>query len=147
MQLRPTFLALALVFASAPLSAQIVPRDPSTRNPRTGQGGTIGDVIFGSTTDTTSQCRVREARTPDGRIVQVCDDRPRRSDDDDDDRGERGARGTRHVNDRDGHGDFDANDRAIRTREHEQAKQERELRKQRVKQEKEGLKASRKGDD
>jgi hypothetical protein len=147
MQLRPTFLALALAFASAPLSAQIIARDPSTRNPRTGQGGTIGDIIFGSTIDTTSQCRVRDARTPDGRIVQICDDRRSRGGDDDDDRGENGARGTHHVNDRDGDGDFDANDRAIRKREHEQAKQQRELRKQQSKPQKQRLKATRKGND
>ena len=157
MQLKSGFVALALAIVAAPLSAQIVTRDPSTRNPRTGQGqgGTIGDIIFGrGTIDTTSngQCRVRDARTPDGRIVQICDDRrsnKRHGDDgEDDDRYEhenRGARGDDAVNDRDGDGDFDANDRAIRKREHDLAKQQRKAQQQQMKLQKSRLKA-RKGD-
>ena len=149
MQVRTALFAIALAAGAAPLSAQIVVRDPSPRNPRTGQGGTVGDIIFGrGTMDTTSrgQCRVRDAVTPDGRIVQICDDRranKRHGDDEDDDdrfeNGNRSAHGDNAVNDRDGDGDFDANDRAIRKQQHEQAKQQRKLQRQR-------LKASRRGD-
>jgi len=153
MQLKPTFLALALAIGAAPLSAQIVSRDPSTRNPRSGQGSTIGDILLGrGTIDTTAngQCRVRDAITPDGRVVQICDDRranKRRGDDDDDDRFEnenRSAHGDNAVNDRDGDGDFDANDRAIRKREHDLAKQQRKAQQQQQKLQKSQSKAARK---
>lgn len=128
MQVKSALVALALAVSAAPLSAQIIPRDPSTRRPT--QTGTIGDIIFGDGTVTgTQSCRVRDARTPDGRIVQVCDDRRGRRGDDDDDRAfenRRDGRGRRaHVNDRDGDGDFDARDRAIRKRQHELAKAEK----------------------
>ena len=122
---KSAFLALALAVGAAPLSAQISPRDPSTRRPT--QTGTIGDIIFGSSRADTSyaNCRVRDAVTPDGRVVQVCDDRRARRNGDDDDAYEhrRDGRGRKaHVNDRDGDGDFDAQDRAIRKREHQLAK-------------------------
>ena len=128
MQVKSALVALALAVSAAPLSAQIISRDPSTRRPT--QTGTIGDIIFGDGTVTgTQSCRVRDARTPDGRIVQVCDDRRGRRGDDDDDRAfenRRDGRGRRaHVNDRDGDGDFDARDRAIRKRQHELAKAEK----------------------
>ena len=133
MQLKPALLALGLAISAAPLSAQMNPRNPSDR--RTTQSGTISDIIFGSGTgNTTESCRVRDARTPDGRIVQVCDDRRGRDDDDNSFEHRRDGRGRRaHVNDRDGDGDFDANDRAIRKREHQLQKQQRKLAKQRVK--------------
>lgn len=136
MQLKSALLSLGLAISAAPLSAQIVPRDPTTRRPT--QSGTIGDIIFGDgTTSTTESCRVRDARTPDGRIVQICDDRrSRRSGDDEDsdsDNRGRGARSGRHVNDRDGDGDFDARDRSIRKRQHEIAKQQRKAEKNRLK--------------
>ena len=120
MQFKPALLALGLAISTAPLSAQIVTRDPSTRRPS--QTGTIGDIIFGDGRTTNREsCRVRDARTPDGRIVQICDDRrTSRSDDDEDSDSEnrRDGRGRRaHVNDRDGDGDFDARDRAIRKAE------------------------------
>ena len=130
MQLKPALLALGLAISAAPLSAQMNPRDPSDR--RTTQG-TIGDIIFGSgTANTTESCRVRDARTPDGRIVQICDPAYENR---------RDGKGRRsHVNDRDGDGDFDANDRAIRKREHQLQKQQRKsatqqqkLRQQRMK--------------
>ena len=137
MQMKSAFLALALALGAAPLSAQIVVRDPQPRSPRTGAGtGTISDIIFGRGTADTTGCRVRDAVTPDGRIVQICDDRRaqkgRRHGDDDDDRDERGcgAQSNCHVNDRDGDGDFDANDRAIRKRDHDVAKQQKKLAKQ-----------------
>jgi len=140
MQMKSAFLALALAVGAAPLSAQIVVRNPSPRSPRTDPGtGTIGDIIFGRGTADTTQCRVRDAVTPDGRIVQICDDRRgkkgRGHDDDDDDREARGcgAQSDCHVNDRDGDGDFDANDRAIRKREHELAKQQKKAAKHRGK--------------
>ena len=141
MQFKTALLALGLAAGAAPLSAQIVVRDPSTRRPT--QTGTIGDIIFGDRTGTTSEsCRVRDARTPDGRIVQICDDRDRRArrgDDDEDSDSEhrRDGRGRRaHVNDRDGDGDFDARDRAIRKAEKDRQKA---LKKQN--------KAHRRGDD
>jgi hypothetical protein len=137
MQMKSAFLALALAVGAAPLSAQIVARNPSPRSPRTGPGtGTIGDIIFGRGTADTTQCRVRDAVTPDGRVVQICDDqraqKGRRHGDDDDEQEARGcgAQSDCHVNDRDGDGDFDANDRAIRKREHELAKQQRKAAKQ-----------------
>ena len=145
MQLKSALFALALTVSAAPLTAQIVvrdPRDPGSRRPTT--GGTIGDIIFGDGTTNRESCRVRDARTPDGRIVQVCDDRrSRRGDDDDDDAFEhrRDGRGRRaHVNDMDGDGDFDARDRAIRKRQHELAKAEK-------KRQKEWRKSQRHGDD
>jgi hypothetical protein len=133
MQLKPALLALGLAISAAPLSAQMNPRDPSDR--RTTQSGTIGDIIFGSgTANTTESCRVRDARTPDGRIVQICDDRRGRDDDDNSFENRRDGRGRRaHVNDRDGDGDFDARDRAIRKREHQLQKQQRKVGKQRMK--------------
>ncbi len=124
MQFKAALVALGLAISAAPLSAQITPRDPSTRRPT--QSGTIADIIFGDGTRTTESCRVRDARTPDGRIVQVCDDRRSRRGDDGDDRANehrRDGRGRRaHVNDRDGDGDFDARDRAIRKAEKDRAK-------------------------
>ena len=130
MQMKLVILTLGLAISAAPLSAQISRRDPSTRRPT--QTGTIGDIIFGSTRADTSyaNCRVRDAVTPDGRVVQVCDQRRRRSGDDEDSdesyEHRRDGRGRQaHVNDRDGDGDFDANDRAIRKREHELQKQQR----------------------
>jgi len=121
---------LALAIGLAPLSiaaAQVTTRqDPRDRRP-TSTSGTIGDIIFGSSR-ADSVCRVRDAVTPDGRVVQVCDDRKARRGDDDDDEGgsfehRRDGRGRRaHVNDRDGDGDFDARDRAIRKQEHALAK-------------------------
>ena len=122
---------LALAMGLAPLSmaaAQVTTRqDPRDRRP-TSTSGTIGDIIFGSSRADTL-CRVRDAVTPDGRVVQVCDDRAaRRDDDDDDDRDgsfehRRDGRGRRaHVNDRDGDGDFDARDRALRKAERDRAK-------------------------
>src|ERR1700741_1165521 len=104
MQFKSALLALGLAIVaaplSAPLSAQIVPRDPGARRP--GTSGTISDIIFGdSRTDTSGTCRVRDARTPDGPIFQIC--------------GDRGGRKS-HVNDLDGDGDFAARDRAIRKR-------------------------------
>jgi hypothetical protein len=125
MRIQIGFLALALAVSAAPLSAQIARRpDPRDRQPTS--TGTIGDIIFGSTRADTL-CRVRDAVTPDGRVVQVCDDRRgRRGDDDDDDRAfehRRDGRGRRaHVNDRDGDGDFDARDRALRKAEKDRAK-------------------------
>ena len=130
MQMKSALFALALTVTAAPLAAQIVvrdPRDPGSRRPTT--GGTIGDIIFGDgTVNRDGSCRVRDARTPDGRIVQVCDDRRTRRDDDDDDAYEhrRDGRGRRaHGNDMDGYCDFDARDRAIRKRQKELAKQQR----------------------
>ena len=118
MQSKSALFALALALGAAPLSAQIVPRDPSTRHPT--QTGTIGDIIFGDGTRTTGRqedCRVRDARTPDGRVVQICDPAYE---------SRRDGRGRKaHVNDRDGDGDFDAQDRAIRKRQHELAKAEK----------------------
>lgn len=123
MQTKLAILTLGLAISAAPLSAQISPRDPSTRRPT--QSGTIADIIFGSSRADNTNCRVRDAVTPDGRVVQVCDDRrARRGDDEDSDsekRG-RGARGSRHVNDRDGDGDFDARDRQIRKAEKDRQK-------------------------
>ena len=156
MQIRTSLFALTLVVGAAPLSAQIVARDPA-RNPRTGQGTSVGDIIFGrGTMDTTSQqCRVRDAVTPDGRIVQICDDRrvnKRRGDDDEDandDRAEhrnRSAHGDNAVNDRDGDGDFDAQDRAIRKQQHELLKQQRKAQTQQAKLQKGRFKASRRDD-
>jgi hypothetical protein len=116
MQFKSALLALGLAIGAAPLSAQMNPRDPSDR--RTTPSGTIGDIIFGSGTGTAAEsCRVRDARTPDGRIVQICDPAYENR---------RDGKGRRsHVNDRDGDGDFDARDRALRKREHELAKQEK----------------------
>ena|SRR5688500_11538275 len=129
MQFKPALFALTLAVSAAPLSAQIIPRDPSTRRPT--QSGTIGDIILGDGTGTTGRqeaCRVRDARTPDGRIVQICDPAYENR---------RDGKGRRaHVNDRDGDGDFDARDRALRKAE-----------KDRLKAEKKRHKASRKGDD
>ena len=125
MQFKTAFLALGLAISAAPLSAQIITRDPSTRRPS--QSGTIADIILGDGTRTGREsCRVRDARTPDGRVVQICDDRrTRRSGDDEDSDSEnrRDGRGRRaHVNDRDGDGDFDARDRAIRKAEKDRLK-------------------------
>jgi len=124
MQFKTALVALGLAISAAPLSAQINPREPSTRRPT--QSGTIADIIFGDGTRTTESCRVRDARTPDGRIVQICDDRRTRREDDDDDEAfehRRDGRGRQaHVNDRDGDGDFDARDRAIRKAEKDRAK-------------------------
>ena len=127
-------LALALTVSAAPLSAQVTTRqDPRERRPST-TGGAIGDIIFGQgRVEAPRDCRVRDAVTPDGRVVQVCDDRRgRRGDEDDDDRAfenRRDGRGRRsHVNDRDGDGDFDAADRAIRKRQHESLKERRKAR-------------------
>lgn len=136
MQLKTALVALGLAISATPLTAQIVPRDPSTRRPT--QSGTIADIIFGDGTGrATESCRVRDARTPDGRIVQICDDRrSRRGGDDEDSDSEhrRDGRGRQaHVNDRDGDGDFDARDRAIRKRQHELAKQQRKAEKDRLK--------------
>ena len=124
MQFKPALLALGLAISAAPLSAQMNPRSPADR--RTTQSGTISDIIFGSgTANTTESCRVRDARTPDGRIVQICDPAYENR---------RDGKGRRsHVNDRDGDGDFDANDRAIRKREHQLQKQQRKVGKQRMK--------------
>ena len=125
MQFKTALVALGLAISAAPLSAQINPRDPSARRPTSSQSGSIADIIFGDGTRTTESCRVRDARTPDGRIVQICDDRRTRRGDDDDDAYEnrRDGRGRRaHVNDRDGDGDFDARDRAIRKAEKDRAK-------------------------
>ena len=122
MQFTSALCALTLAISAAPLSAQIVARDPSTRRPT--QSGTIGDIIFGEGTATTSrdECRVRDARTPDGRIVRICDPAYENR---------RDGKGRRaHVNDRDGDGDFDARDRAIRKREHQLAKLEKRRLKQ-----------------
>ena len=131
MRIQISLLALALAVSAAPLSAQVTTRqDPRDRRP-TSTTGTIGDIIFGrTTTDSTWRgCRVRDAVTPDGRVVQVCDERRRRGDDDDDDDDDnsfehrRDGRGRRaHVNDRDGDGDFDARDRAIRKAEKSRGK-------------------------
>jgi hypothetical protein len=121
MQIKTTLLALGLAISAAPLSAQIAPRDPTTRRPT--QAGTIGDIIFGSQrADTLRSCRVRDAVTPDGRTVQICDDRRgRRADKSFEHR--RDGRGRQaHVNDRDGDGDFDARDRAIRKTEKDRQK-------------------------
>jgi hypothetical protein len=120
---------LALAMGLAPLSiaaAQVTTRqDPRDRRPTT--GGTIGDIIVGDRrVEAPRQCRVRDAVTPDGRVVQICDDRGR------------GRRG-RHVNDRDGDGDFDARDRAIRKRQHEIAKLEKKRSKE--------LRKAQRGDD
>lgn len=143
MQFKTALLALGLAISAAPLSAQIITRDPSTRRPS--QSGTIADIIFGDgTTRGRESCRVRDARTPDGRIVQICDDRRTRrsgddedSDSDSDSENRRDGRGRRaHVNDRDGDGDFDARDRSIRKAE-----------KDRLKAQKRWEKASRRGDD
>ena len=138
MQFKTALVALGLAISAAPLSAQIARREPTTRRPT--QSGTIADIILGDGTRTTESCRVRDARTPDGRIVQICDDRRgRRGDDDDDNAFEhrRDGRGRQsHVNDRDGDGDFDARDRAIRKAEKDRAKA---LRKQN--------KSMRRGDD
>ena len=126
MRIQSTIIALALAMTAAPLSAQVIVRDdPRDRRPST-TGGVLGDIIFGDgrTTDRES-CRVRDARTPDGRIVQICDDRRSRRGDDDDDSYEhrRDGRGRHaHVNDRDGDGDFDARDRAIRKAEKDRLK-------------------------
>ena len=127
MRFQSGLFALALAVSAAPLSAQIVVRDdPRDRRPTT-TGGVLGDIIFGDgTTRGRDNCRVRDARTPDGRIVQICDDRRSRRDRDDEDsdsekRG-RGSRSNRHVNDRDGDGDFDARDRAIRKAEKDRLK-------------------------
>ena len=122
MQIKTTLLALGLAISAAPLSAQIAPRDPTTRRPT--QAGTIGDIIFGSQrADTLGTCRVRDAVTPDGRTVQICDDRRRRGDDDNSYEHRRDGRGRKaHVNDRDGDGDFDARDRAIRKAEKDRQK-------------------------
>ena len=125
--MRIQLIALALAVSAAPLVAQVTTRqDPRDRRP-TSTAGTIGDIIFGNgRVDTPSECRVRDAVTPDGRIVQICDDRRGRRDDDDDDNAfehRRDGRGRRaHVNDRDGDGDFDARDRALRKAEKERAK-------------------------
>jgi hypothetical protein len=128
MQMKSALFALALTVTAAPLAAQIVvrdPREPSSRRPTS--GSTIGDIIFGDgTVNRGESCRVRDARTPDGRIVQICDDRRRGDDDDDAYENRRDGRGRRaHVNDMDGDGDFDARDRAIRKRQKELAKQQK----------------------
>jgi hypothetical protein len=130
MRFKPALFAITLAASAAPLSAQILPRDPSTRRPT--QSGTIADIIFGDGTGTIGRresCRVRDARTPDGRIVQICDDRrARRGHDDEDSDSERrrDGRGRRpHVNDRDGDGDFDARDREIRKAEKDRLKAEK----------------------
>src|SRR5688500_3119697 len=123
MQFKTALVALGLAISAVPLSAQMNPRDPSTRRPT--QSGTIGDIIFGDGTRTTESCRVRDARTPDGRVVQICDDRRTRRGDDDDPAYEhrRDGSGRRvHVNDRDGDGDFDARECAIRKAEKDRAK-------------------------
>jgi hypothetical protein len=135
MQFKSAFLALVLAIGAAPLSAQVTRTDPRDRRPTT-TGGTIGDIIFGDGTGTTTgrreTCRVRDAVTPDGRVVQICDDRAHEK--------RRDGKGRRdHVNDRDGDGDFDARDREIRKREHELAKAE----KKRIK----SLKKQQRGDD
>ena len=133
MQLKSALFALALTVSAAPLAAQIVvrePRDPGARRPTA--GGTIGDIIFGDGTTNRESCRVRDARTPDGRIVQICDPAYENR---------RDGRGRKaHVNDMDGDGDFDARDRAIRKRHHELAKAEK-------KRQKEWRKSQRHGDD
>ena len=131
MQFKSAFLALALAIGAAPLSAQVARTDPRDRRPTT-TGGTIGDIILGRV-DTTSgrrdACRVRDAVTPDGRVVQICENR-----NDPAYEHRRDGKGRRaHVNDRDGDGDFDANDRAIRKREHELRKEQRKLEKARLK--------------
>ena len=127
MRIQSSLFALALALTAAPLSAQVIVRDdPRDRRP-TSTGGVLGDIIFGDgTTIDRSNCRVRDARTPDGRIVQICDDRrTRRGRDDEDSDSEnrgRGSRSGRHVNDRDGDGDFDARDRQIRKAEKDRLK-------------------------
>ena len=129
MRMQSTLAALALAIAALPLSAQVsTRRAPSDRRPSS-TAGTIGDIIFGSSR-ADSTCRVRDAVTPDGRVVQICDDRrARRGDDEDDDNSyehRRDGRGRRaHVNDRDGDGDFDARDRAIRKAEKDRLKAEK----------------------
>ena len=138
MQFKSALVALGLAIGASPLSAQISSREPSARRPT--QSGTIADIILGDGTRKAESCRVRDARTPDGRIVQVCDDRRTRGGDDDDDsafENRRDGKGRRaHVNDRDGDGDFDARDRAIRKTEKDRAKA---LKKQK--------KGTRRGDD
>jgi hypothetical protein len=129
MRIETGLLALVLAVSAAPLSAQVTTRqDPRDRRPTT-TSGTIGDIIFGSQrADTLGTCRIRDAVTPDGRVVQICDDRKARRGDDDDDQGDsfehrRDGRGRRaHVNDQDGDGDFDARDRAIRKQNKDRAK-------------------------
>lgn len=129
MRLHTGLIAMAFAALGAgTLEAQMSPRsDPRDRRPsdRTTTAGTIGDIIFGNGRADTRDCRVRDAVTPDGRIVQICDFRRDRGDDDDDNAFEhrRDGRGRRaHVNDRDGDGDFDARDRAIRKAEKDRAK-------------------------
>ena len=124
MNIKTAFLALGLAVSAAPLSAQVVVRDdPRDRRPT--QTGTIGDIIFGSSRADTQGCRVRDAVTPDGRVVQICDNR-RGDGDDNAYEHRRDGRGRRaHVNDMDGDGDFDARDRAIRKRQKDLAKQRR----------------------
>ena len=121
MRIQSTMFALALAMTAAPLSAQVIVRDdPRDRRPSTA-GGVLGDIIFGDGTGDRDNCRVRDARTPDGRIVQICDDR--RDKDDSAYEHRRDGRGRRaHVHDRDGDGDFDARDRAIRKAEKDRLK-------------------------
>lgn len=129
MNITTALVALGLAVSAAPLSAQVIVRDdPRARRPSS-TGGVLSDIIFGDGTTNRENCRVRDARTPDGRIVQVCDDRRARrggDDEDSDSDRRRDGRGQRsHVNDMDGDGDFDARDRAIRKRQKELAKQQR----------------------
>lgn len=134
MQLKSTLFVLALTVSAAPLAAQIVvrdPRDPGSRRPTS--GSTIGDIIFGDGRATGSEsCRVRDARTPDGRIVQICDDGRRGSGDPAYEHRRDGRGRKAHVNDMDGDGDFDARDRAIRKRQKELAKQQRKRQDDRI---------------
>jgi hypothetical protein len=133
MNVTTALVAVGLAVGAAPLSAQVIVRDdPRDRRPSS-TGGVFGDIIFGDgTTTSRDNCRVRDARTPDGRIVQICDPAYENR---------RDGRGRKaHKNDMDGDGDFDARDRAIRKRQHELAKAEK-------KRLKEWHKRQRRGDD
>ena len=124
MRIQTGLMALALATLGAgTLEAQLGGRtNPRDRRP-TSTAGTIGDIIFGNDRVETNECRVRDAVTPDGRVVQICDDRRRGDDDDDSFEHRRDGRGRRaHVNDMDGDGDFDARDRAIRKQNKDRAK-------------------------
>ena len=118
------FAALGAGTLEAQLGGRTDPRDrrPSDRTTTGGTvGGTIGDIIFGDGRTETRECRVRDAVTPDGRVVQICDNR--RAGDDPAYEHRRDGRGRRaHVNDMDGDGDFDARDRALRKQYKERAK-------------------------
>jgi hypothetical protein len=114
MNVKTSLLALGLAVCGAgALEAQISRPDSRERRP-TSDGSVLGDIIFGSRVEAPRDCRVRDAMTPDGRVVQICDPAYEHR------RDGKGRR--RHVNDMDGDGDFDARDRAIRKRYHERWK-------------------------